>query len=235
MPGGQVFAPHLHAEHQLAWCERGVLSVTLQNRTWVLPPTRALWIPAGLMHAVRATSPAQMRSVYFRRKSAPVSWRAPAVVAVGPLLRELILYLAGDKPARRPQLHARRLLGSLLAPLETSRIDVPLPKDARARRVAEGLMARPADARTLAQLGKHAGASARTLARLFRAETGSSFGQWRAQLRIHCALAHLAEGRSVAEVARLVGYEGTSAFVAAFRRRIGVPPGAYFEAAAQRG
>ncbi|MET0388775.1 MAG: helix-turn-helix transcriptional regulator [Polyangiales bacterium] len=225
---GQGFPPHSHPEHQLAWSEQGVLAVTLDARTWVLPPTRALWIPGGLVHAVRASSQAMMRSVYFRKRAAPVQWRAPTVVAISPLLRELIRFLAPDDRPLRAQREARRLLGSLLAPLSSGFVDLPLPRDARARRIAVALTERAADSRSLAQLGKQAGASARTLARLWVAETGVSFGQWRGQLRVRCAVAYLAEGRSVSEVAALVGYASVSAFVAAFRRQVGVPPGAYF-------
>lgn len=228
MYNGQRFPAHAHPEYQLAWSERGVLAITLENQTWVLPPNRALWIPRNLLHTTQASSPTMMRSVYFRQRSAPVRWQRPTVVAVSPLLRELICFLASaerNTPAAR---HARSLLGRLLVPLSTARIELPMPRDERARRVAEALTKRSDDPRTLTKLGKLAGASARTLARLFIAETGMTFGNWRTQLRLTNAIALLANGETVTQVASLVGYESTSAFVAAFRRRIGVPPGAYF-------
>lgn len=225
---GQRIPPHSHDTHQLAWSERGVLAVTIAARTWVLPPTRALWIPSNLVHAVEASSPATMHGVYFRRRSAPVRWKEPTVVAVAPLLAELIRHVARHPGRGRVATHARALLGSLLQPLVTESIDLPMPRDPRALRVADVLAKNPADRRTLARLGRDAGASARTLARLFQFETGLTFGRWRSLLRVRAALAPLSEGCAVAEVAERVGYESASAFVAAFRRRTGATPGAYF-------
>jgi AraC-like DNA-binding protein len=228
MPFAHRFDSHSHPVHQLAWSERGVLAVSVGARTWVLPPTRALWIPGGVVHAVEASSPATMRSVYFRRRACPIRWTAPTVVAVGPLLRELIRHLALGQPRPRAVAHARALLYELITPLSVAAIDLPRPLDPRALRVVDLLTRDPADRRDLTALGRHAGASARTLARLFLAETGLSFGAWRLQLRLRAALLHLAAGQPVATVSRQVGYESTSAFVAAFRRHIGVTPGLYF-------
>lgn len=228
MPSAYRFDSHSHPVHQLAWSERGVLAVSIGERTWVLPPTRALWIPGGVVHAVEASSPATMRSVYSRRGACPIRWTVPTVVSVGPLLRELIRHLALDEPRPRAVTHARALLFELIQPLKVAAIEVPRPNDPRACRVVDALSRNPADRRDLAALGKHAGASARTLARLFVAETGITFGQWRSQLRLRAALLHLAAGQTVTAVARQVGYESTSAFVAAFRRHVGVSPGMYF-------
>jgi AraC-like DNA-binding protein len=94
--------------------------------------------------------------------------------------------------------------------------------------VAGALRDDPASRRGLDEWGRVTGASGRTLARVFRAETGMSFGRWRAQLRLAAALPLLAEGLPVTVVAHRVGYGSASAFVAAFRRAVGVPPGRYF-------
>jgi AraC-like DNA-binding protein len=229
MSSGVRFDWHEHPVHQLAWCARGVLAVSVGGSTWVLPPARALWVPAGVVHAVEASRPATMQSVYFRRRRCPVRWPAPTAVAVSPLMRELIDFLADGRPAPRARAHAERLLLDLLRPLGVTPIALALPRDARARRVADELAANPADDRTLAALGRAAGASSRTLARLFLAETGSSFGHWRTHLRLRAALVHLAEGGAVTTVAERVGYKSPSAFIAAFRRLLGAPPGAYFD------
>ncbi|HTU59329.1 MAG TPA: helix-turn-helix transcriptional regulator, partial [Polyangiales bacterium] len=187
MYNGQRFPTHSHPVHQLAWSERGVLAITLDDQTWVLPPNRALWIPRNLLHATQASSPTMMRSLYFRERSAPVRWQKPTVVAVSPLLRELICFLANAERNTAAARHARSLLGRLLVPLSTARIELPMPRDPRARRVAEALTQRSDDPRTLSQLGKLAGASARTLARLFLSETALTFGNWRTQLRLTSA------------------------------------------------
>jgi AraC-like DNA-binding protein len=226
MRGGVRFEAHHHPVHQLAWSEQGILAVTIGERTWVLPSTRALWIPAGLVHVTAASSPATMLSAYFARRSV-IRWKEPTVIAMSPLARELVRFLASaPKPAAA--IHARKLLFAILAPLSVSTVSAPCPEDPRARRVADALLANPADPRELAALGKKAGASARTLARLFVTETGMTFGEWRTRVRIRVALEALANGASVTEVAARVGYQRVSAFGAAFRRQTGTTPSRYF-------
>jgi AraC-like DNA-binding protein len=226
LPGGVAFHRHVHPVAQLAWAHTGVLTVDTAEGTWVLPPSRALWIPARVPHALGSSGVATSRSLYLPK----ARWRAPTVVAVSPLLAQLIVYLAEaelTQPARR---RAEAVLLDLLEPLHATTIAVPMPEDDRARRVAEELRRGPADARPLAAWGREAGASARTLARIWVAETGMTFGRWRAQLRLEAALTLLAKGMPVTNVAHRVGYDSASAFVAAFRRALGVTPASYFGA-----
>jgi AraC-like DNA-binding protein len=131
----------------------------------------------------------------------------------------------------RSNRHQRNLMDVLLdelALLPVAPIDLPMPRDARALRGARCVRETPDAAHTLASVAKHAGASGRTLERLFRSETGLSFGAWRQRARLLHALQLLADDSSVTSTALAVGYESTSAFVAAFRRTIGTTPGAYF-------
>ena len=83
-------------------------------------------------------------------------------------------------------------------------------------------------AQTIAAWGSEAGASARTLARLFAAETGLAFGQWRERSRMQSAMPHLAAGLPSESVARRFGYATASSFTAAFHRLVGVTPRQYF-------
>jgi transcriptional regulator GlxA family with amidase domain len=78
--------------------------------------------------------------------------------------------------------------------------------DPRAKRVAAMLKADPADRRPLAELASAAGASGRTIERLFATETRMSFGRWRLRHRMITALEKLANGDSVSNVADAVGY-----------------------------
>ncbi|AXI80338.1 AraC family transcriptional regulator [Peterkaempfera bronchialis] len=228
MQPGQRFDLHDHETHQLAWSPSGVLTVDIGDRSWVLPPTMALWIPAGVPHATGATRPALMRSVYLPPAHCPAGWHDPTVVGVGPLLRELITHLAAPDLGPGARSRAEAVLFDLLRPVGVTTIDVPMPLDTRARRVAEALIAHPSDERTLDGWGREVGASGRTLARLFAAETGMPFGRWRTRVRLRAALGHLAANRPLASVARRVGYSTPSAFVAAFRLETGRTPGAYF-------
>jgi AraC-like DNA-binding protein/quercetin dioxygenase-like cupin family protein len=228
MPAGLVFDWHTHPDHQLAWAASGVLTVRTDVATWVLPPTRALWIPAGIRHETLSAGAATMRSAYVRPDRCQIDWAEPTPVSASPLLAELISYLERRDLGPDRRAHAESVLVDLLRPVSMTNIEVRMPGDDRARQVASALYVDPADGRTLAEWGHEVGASERTLARAFLSDTGVSFGRWRTLLRLHAALMALADGEPVGNVARHVGYESDSAFVAAFRRETGVTPAAYF-------
>jgi AraC-like DNA-binding protein len=228
LAGGVAFGWHEHPVHQLAWAATGVLTVATAEGTWVLPPSRALWIPAGVPHALGSSGRATTRSPYFPPRRCPVEWTAPTVIKVSDLLGRLIVHLAESTLDDEPRRRAEAVVLDLLEPLDATTIAVPMPTDDRALRVADGLRADPADPRDLTAWGRTTGASGRTLARIFVAETGMTFGRWRAQLRLAAALPLLAAGMPVTAAAHRVGYGSASAFVAAFRRAVGVAPGRYF-------
>ncbi len=230
MVAGTTFQRHCHDDHQLAWATRGVLTVHTDEATWVLPPTRALWIPAGVGHVTRASGAATMQTVYLRPDRCPVDWAAPTPVGVGGLLAELIAHLGNAELHAARRERAEAVLIDLLEPLRVATIQLRMPRDPRALDVAAALVHDPASRRTLGQWGREVGASERTLARAFQAETGVSFGRWRTQLRLQAALPTLAEGGSVASASDRAGYESPSAFVAAFRRETGMTPAEYFRA-----
>jgi AraC-like DNA-binding protein/quercetin dioxygenase-like cupin family protein len=232
MPAGLVFDWHTHPDHQLAWAASGVLTVRTDSSTWVLPPTRALWIPAGLRHETLAAGVATMRSAYVRPDRCRITWTQATPVAAPPLLAELIGYLGEQNLDATRRANAETVLVDLLEPVAMTTVEVRLPADDRARRVADGLSANPADDRTLAEWGHEVGASERTLARAFLSGTGVSFGRWRTLLRVQTALHALAGGEPVGNVARRIGYESDSAFVQAFRRETGLTPAAYFRSSA---
>ncbi|GAA4170674.1 helix-turn-helix transcriptional regulator [Gryllotalpicola koreensis] len=233
LDAGEGFDEHVHDHHQLAWVRDGVLTVTVGDRNWVLPPSLALWIPAGVPHTSTAgRTAATMQGIYLPSEMR-AEWTAPTVVGVTPLLRELIDFL-GDAEAPGPaRTKAEALIPDLLAPAQTFTVSVPMPHDARAVRIARELLLDPGDARDLGEWGRHVGASTRTLSRIFAAETGLGFTQWRSRLRLRASLAYLADGESVGTTAMLVGFGSTSAFIAAFSELVGVTPGAYFARVAQ--
>jgi AraC-like DNA-binding protein/quercetin dioxygenase-like cupin family protein len=228
---GHRIPRHRHAVAQLIHAVAGVMTVTTRDGSWVVPPLRAVYVPPGVEHAIRMTGDVAMRTVYVARPLADALPRACCVVHVSPLLRELILRAVAFPPrwaddgveARIAALIVDEIRGARVAPLH-----LPRPADPRALRVARALEADPGDARPLAQWAKSAGASGRTLARLFERETGLSFGAWRQQLRLLRALERLAAGDAVTAVALDLGYESPSAFIAMFRKALGVSPGRYF-------
>jgi AraC-like DNA-binding protein len=225
---GQWFAWHQHSVHQLVWARSGVLSVRTPDRTWVLPPSLALLVPAGTQHTTGATAPSAMLSPFLRPRHWPTVWHEPTSVAVSALLAELIGYLAANDITDDARIRAERVVFDLLAPVEQAAIVLRMPTDRRAGAVADALLADPSDGRTLAEWGRTVGAGERTLARLFVEQTGLPFGRWRAQARLRAALPMLAEGATVAATASRIGYASPSAFVAAFRKAVGVTPATYF-------
>ncbi len=227
MPVGRVFSRHVHERHQLVWAASGVVATEISGRQWVLPPSRALWVPAGVPHATSASTHAVLRSVYVDPDRTAIGWTGPTPVAATPLVAELVTRLDDAlPPAQRRRTEA--VLLDVLARVEVATLGPPMPEDPRALDVARALAADPVDPRTLEQWGRQVGASARTLARAFRKDTGMGFGRWRTEARLRASLPLLASGEPVARVAGRVGYESVSAFVAAFRGATGVTPGDYF-------
>ncbi len=228
MAAGTRFDWHRHGRHQLAWAARGVLTVETGSQTFILPPSRALWIPARLRHETRSSGNATMRALYINPSRSKIRWKIATPVAVNPLVAELIDYLDGDSVRGAHRTHAEVLLEDLLVPLPMATIDVRFPAMAPARTVALELLKEPAEKTTLAEWGRRVGAGERTLARSFIAETGLPFGRWRILVRLQAALSMLAAEEKVSTAAVRVGYDTASAFVAAFRRETGVTPADYF-------
>ncbi|MGD3108817.1 helix-turn-helix domain-containing protein [Streptomyces sp. YGL11-2] len=225
-PGSGVSA-HRHDVHQVVYAGRGVLSVTTEAGSWVAPATRAIWIPAGIRHEHRAYGPTVLHGVGLPVHTNPLHLDHPAVLAVGPLLRELLI--AYSDPAADPGAPAsRRLLAVLVDRLRQAPqqpLHLPTATDPRLAAVCAIFRNDPADPRPLAALGAEAGASARTLTRLFHAEMGMTFPQWRTQLRLHHALLLLADDVPVTAVAHRCGWSSASAFIDVFRRAFGHTPG----------
>lgn len=231
LSSGQWIPPHSHPQHQLAWTRSGVLGVAVGDTHWVLPPTRALWLPAGVVHRTGATRDAVLCSLYLEPDLCGLNWTEPTPVGVNGLLAHLIDFLNRGDLADEIRLRAEALVLDLLHPLPIMPIDVPRPVDERVCAVADALLADPADPRGLDAHAQTVGVSRRTLTRLFVHDTGMSFDRWRTHMRLRAALPLLAEGRSVSEVAHAVGYATPSAFLAAFRRTVGTSPRRYLNGA----
>jgi AraC-like DNA-binding protein len=219
---------HDHDHHQLAWASSGVLVMAAADATWVLPRTRALWIPAGVRHSVATHGATTMLSLYLEPDDCPLTWTEPTLVEADGLVGALGAHLVSPDLRPDERRRAEAVLWDLLVPVPVTVLSTTMPSDDRARRVADALLADVTDGRPLSDWGREVGASARTLSRLFVAETGVGFERWRTRARLAAALPLLADGAAVATVAYAVGYGTPSAFVAAFRREIGTTPGEYF-------
>jgi AraC-like DNA-binding protein len=217
---------HMHRRGQLLHAVSGTMRVETADSAWIIPPARALWLPPRLPHSVTMRSRIEMRTIYIDEGACAALPKNPVLVEIGGLLRELIL-AALEEPVDYDEKGRGGLVAQLvlteLARMRERTPAMPMPRDARTLRIARELLERPATDLDLDGWAERAGASRRTLARLFRAETGLSFAEWRARLRAVDGLARLSAGASVAATASAVGYSSPSAFSAMVRRNLGRP------------
>jgi AraC-like DNA-binding protein len=233
-PAGQVIPLHFHDRDQIVYASRGVMTIRTETGTWVVPPHRAVWIPAGISHTITMSGLVAMRTLYLKPRLARALPRNCCVVNVSPLLRELILHACTLGALRKGIESKNHLIGVLIHELEVvPMIPLQLPhlSDPRAVRVAEILTSNPADSRTLAEICSKVGSSKRTVERQFQQEVGMTFGKWRQQLRLMQAMRLLAEGAKVTHAALEAGYSTPSAFISMFRKSLGTTPTAYFKTA----
>ncbi len=230
-PSGHEIRRHRHAAAQLIYGATGVMTVTTDDGRWIVPPQRAVWVPPRASHAIRMTGDVQMRTLYLD----PARLRDPpsacCVVHVSPLLRECILRVIAFAQPYAEHGREARLAAVVADEIEAARVapfHLPMPRDPRLLAITTRLAQAPGDRRALDAWGRIAGASPRTLARLFHRETGMGFTRWRQHARLLRALELLAAGGSVTEVALDLGYDSTSAFITMFRESLGATPGRYF-------
>jgi AraC-like DNA-binding protein/quercetin dioxygenase-like cupin family protein len=227
---------HMHREAQLVYAARGTMQVTTPKGRWLVPPDRAVWVPARLPHAIDVLADIEMRTLYFdlawlAREERSESLEAEFVVRVSPLLHQAILALFdGRDDPRRSDLLVRLALLELHQ-AEDPTTFIPLPQEVRCRRAAELVLADPAGLHEIDALARQVGTSARTLSRLFSAETQLSFKSWCQRARIAAAIEKLSMDptASVKQIAADLGYASLSAFSHAFRQVTGKTPTEFVE------
>ncbi len=211
------------------------MTVDTDQGIWVVPPLRAVWIPAETFHGVTMSGRVSMRTLYFLPKLCKSLPRRCLVINVSSLLKELIVH-ACNFPKLRRKISAERhiidLIVDQLKVVESIPVQLPHPRDPRARKLLEKLLASPSDQRPLDDLCSESGASKRTMQRLFAEETGMSFSKWRQRLRLISAMQRLAAGEAVTTVALECGYNSPSAFIAMFRNQLGTTPTRYLSGGA---
>lgn len=224
---------HRHAWAQVAYTPRGVIQIAVADAAWIVPPSRAIWIPPNVMHSLQVNEPSYLRTLYVHPDVVPTGLDHCRVVEVSALLRELIAAI--DVPEAALDAPREQLLGALIldelrraSPLPLA---VPLPRDKRLLTLCNAMLADPARTWTLDQWARYAGASPRTIGRLFRQELGMSFVQWRQQVVLAQAIPMASKGYPLARIARELGYRSQSAFSAMFKRTFGRTPSEFFATA----
>lgn len=240
--------PHSHPWAQVAIAVSGVARITAGLGTYLVPAWRALWVPPGVEHLVTVVEAAELRTLYVHQspgrygpdvaRDEQDAWRRCRVVEVSPLLREVVLQMDtrmdGEPPATPAERERDRLLGAIaqdeLRRAAPVNLGIDLPADKRLRALCEAVIDDPTRHDTLEDWARTAGASARTMARLFRRELSTSFVQWRQQVLLARALILAARGQPMKLIAAELGYASASAFSAMVRRSVGTPPSRFFHA-----
>lgn len=230
-PKGTRLNTHAHREAQLVFATEGTMQVTTPKGRWLVPPDRAVWVPAHLPHAIDVLADIEMRTLYFnvdwlKRDRRNHNLTDEFVVRVSRLLHEAILALfdGRDDPTRIDLLIQLAMLE--LHQAGDPATFIPLPQEPRCRRAAEIVLADPTQTHEIETLARTVGTSVRTLSRLFSAETQLSFKSWCQRARIAEAIERLSinSNGSVKQLAAELGYASFPAFSHAFRQVTGKSP-----------
>ena len=229
-PSSVELERHHHLRNQLLYAEKGVVAVSTSQGAWTAPPERAVWIPAGVSHSVRMVGQVSTRSVLIAADASPDFGDRCRVVAVSPLLRQLLVAAASipqeyDEDGRDGLV--MRLLVAELAQAQVVRLSAPFPQSPELAAKCHAFLERPSAHDTIDGWADDLGMGRRAFTRAFRRETGMSFAEWRQQASLLAALPRLAAGEPVTAVALDMGYDSPAAFATMFRRLAGVPPSRY--------
>jgi len=224
---GYTIEMHSHTRDQLLYAVEGVMRLLTGREAWIVPQGSAVYIPAGIMHAVSMHSRVEVRTLYIDSEQGDIGISALVVLPVSDLLKALIIALCEEAIEYEPDSRGDLLARLICMEIRQSRgsvMKVPLPEDKRLQKLCAAIMASPSDQSTLETWSEQIGASPRTISRLFQKELDMSFSHWRQLVRMHNALESLSVGMSVAQVAREQGYNSPSAFTFAFRKMMGIAP-----------
>ncbi|MGI9025478.1 MAG: AraC family transcriptional regulator [Burkholderiaceae bacterium] len=217
--------PHWHERAQFLFAVKGTMAVRTARCAWIVPSSRALWIPSRAIHEIEMQGEVEMRTVYLHPRVTADLWPECVVLEVTPLLRELIVR-AADESASEERDHSAltSLLVAEIHRLRTCAFDLPLPQSADLMRLCESTMADLAERRSDRADAAQVSQSARTVYRRFLKETGISFARWKQQARLLEAIRRLSGTAAVTTVAFDLGYQSPGAFSTMFRRALGVAP-----------
>ena len=230
-PENWVIPDHSHEKHQLLYATEGVMVVHSAHNQWTVPPHRGFWMPSGHVHSLRCVGALKMRSVFVRPESFPNLPSETKAVSISPLLSELIKASVSLKPPYAEDSRDARIMHLILdelALLPALPLSLPQPADPRIRQICEAWQHDPGDASTVAHWSARLALDQKTIQRLFRKDTGMTFGQWRQQARLLLALERIALGEKIIDVALTLGYDSPSAFTSMFKKQFGKTPSQFF-------
>ncbi len=227
-PPGHVLPRHRHRRAQLLYGATGTMQVDTADGSWTIPPQRAVLIPPQTDHEVRMHG-VSTRSLYLEPVAVPWFPVSCQVVAVSPLLRELLI-AAVDLPVERtPHGRESALVTLLLHEIEAVSplpFGLPMPADEALRARCEAFAASPGIGVAPHEWAMGLGVSTRTFVRHFKTQTGLTFQQWRQRACLVHAIRLLTSGHSVTHTAAALGYSSPAAFTAMFVKNAGSTPDA---------
>lgn len=230
-PAGHHIANHYHSQSQLLHAVTGVAMVTTKFGRWMVPPHHALWLPAGIEHAVDMLGDVAMHSIYVRPAAVEGLKSHLHVVGLTPLMDNLIREAIGASTEVASSTRAAFVMGLLLHEipnLPERPLGLPFPDDRRLAALCRDFLKAPSPHTNIDIWADELGMSRRTFTRLFRRETGVSLSTWRQQACLLAALPRLTKGEPVTSVALDLGYNSVPAFTTMFKRMLGTPPREYF-------
>jgi len=226
---GQVNPEHKHSRGQLLYAEKGVMLVQTGGKQWVIPPQRALWLPAGELHAFALLSHTELRTVYFSPSfvgdtDGAKNLKQIHVIDMTPFARHLITSLFEGTFNHSTQKLMAQLLLRMVNETEALPVSLVMPRDEGLNSVARNILVNNRWDITLTEFAALVAMSERTFTRFFVADTGYSFRTWKQRARIFASMDLLSNDMPVKLVAYRLGFSCPSSFVAAFRAVTGRVP-----------
>ncbi len=230
---GLITGWHCHEVHQIEYALSGVVEVTTAAGNYLLPPQQAAWLPSRLAHSATMSPDVRTVAVMFDPALIPNAGDRARILAVSPLIREMMSYALRwpiDRPEGDPV--SDRFFATL-GDLVSEAIDheEPLSLPTSDDPIVAAAMDYTRSHRAEASIGSVARAvavSERTLRRQFDASIGLSWRTYLLHARMLRAMALLAApGQSVADTAVAVGFDSVSSFTRAFAAFSGETPSAY--------
>ena len=221
---------HQHRKAQLLFSVRGVINCEVDDAVLIVPPQCAVWIPGGLPHTVFGSGEVECISLFIAPPRFPDLPTECCTITVSSFFRHLLMRanaLPEHYDVDGPDGRIVSVIFDELAAAPVEDLRLPIPSDPRLKKLADLLIAAPADHTPVAKWASRVALSERSLNRMLAEQVGMSFGRWRRLLHIVLALRHLSAGQTVQAVAMDLGYESASSFVTMFRKMVGKPPSRY--------
>lgn len=229
MPSSYTEEMHDHAWHQIIYPVKGLLQSSIDEKNFIIPHNGLLFVPAFSRHRSIAITNTEFLAIYLNPSHSVEFQSAAKTCQVTAFLKELILTLFNLTEAYSEEMLTRviAVLRDQLMIADSFEIPLLIPTDKRLKTIFTHLQNQPDSEKTLAEWALIAGASERTLSRLFAKEFKLSFSLWRQHIRLVLSLPSLERKISVQQIALEFGYQSDSSYIHAFKQMFKMTPNQY--------